>query len=191
MNDGQLDVMLRGSAPATRAQDALALNSNDILREARTSRRQRFRLWAAGVGLSVAIVGGGSAALAGAGMETPWGWIADNIFIIPQQDGSVCFQGMRIDFRDVDPDSAIVVDAREILSGIDVASLDTTQTERDLIWEATRSKNNPDPLSPDELKQSAIGTMVAQILFAELAARGHDVNPSPIVMHTETTECAE
>ncbi|AZC13553.1 hypothetical protein [Microbacterium sp. ABRD28] len=117
--------------------------------------------------------------------------MADNVFSIPQNNGEICFQGMRISFAGADQDAPIVADAREILSGIDVDALDTTQTEEDLAWEATRSKNNPDPLNPDELKQSAIGTMVAQIVFDELAARGYDLNPSPISVETQTTDCSQ
>lgn len=191
MDDVQFDVMLRGSAPATRPRDEIAAHSNRILSEARAGRRRRLQTWTAGIGLSAVLIGGGSAALAGSGVETPWGWMADNVFSIPQNNGEICFQGMRISFAGADQDAPIVADAREILSGIDVNALDTTQTEEDLAWEATRSKNNPDPLNPDELKQSAIGTMVAQIVFDELAARGYDLNPSPISVETQTTDCSQ
>lgn len=191
MDDGQFDVMLRGSAPTARSRDELAVDSDRIISEARAGRRRRLKSWVAGFGLSAVLIGGGSAALAGGGMETPWGWIADNVSTIPQENGEICFQGMRITFTGVEQDAPIVADAREILSGIDVDALDTTQTEEDLVWEASRSKNNPNPLNPDELKQSAIGTMVADIVFDELAARGYDLNPSPISVETQTTDCSQ
>jgi hypothetical protein len=126
-------------------------------------------------------------AAAGNGFLTPWGWVAENIFSIEQADGSICFQGMRIEFRDLPEGSAIVTDAREILSGIDIDALDTAETEALLAYERTPAGGG---LNDEQIRQSAVGTMVAQILFDELAARGYDLNPSPISMHTQI-ECGE
>lgn len=187
MDDSELDTLLRASAPAVPAVSDLPAHNERILREVGRGWR-RGRAWIAAAATLTIVLGGGSMALAGDGYPTPWGWIADNIFSFEQADGSICFQGMRIDFRDLDQDTPIVQDAQEILRNIDVGALDTTQTEKDLVWEATRSK---DPLTPDELRQSAVGTMVAQMLFEELSAKGYDLNPSPIAMHTNTTDCAQ
>lgn len=163
--------------------------NREILDSVRRGRRRR-RAWLVGAVTGVLLVGGGSVAVAGDGLLTPWGWIADNVFSFAQPDGSLCYQGMRIDFGGLPRDAPMVEDAREILQGIDVSSLDTTQMEKGLAWETTKSKHNPDPMTQAELKQSAIGTMVAEILFEELAAKGYDVNPSPISLAAQTTDCA-
>ncbi|MCU1439094.1 MAG: hypothetical protein JWP85_91 [Rhodoglobus sp.] len=126
-------------------------------------------------------------AAAGDGYLTPWGWVADNFFSFEQEDGSICYQGMRIEFRDLPQDSPIVVDARAILNNIDIEALDTSETEALLAYERTPEGGG---LDDDQMRQSAVGTMVAEILFAELAAKGYDVNPSPISMRAETA-CEE
>ncbi|MCP2635531.1 hypothetical protein K0817_003005 [Microbacterium sp. HD4P20] len=188
MDDTKMEELLYASSPPTVVPPELSSLNDEILARA-ARRRTGRRRWLAGVVAGLLVVAGGSVAVAGDGRLTPWGWVADNIFAFAQPDGSLCFQGMRIDFRGLDQDAPIVTDAQEILRGIDVSSLDTTQMEKGLVWEATESKHNPNPITQAELKQSAIGTMVAEILFDELAARGYDLNPSPISMAAQTTEC--
>lgn len=187
IDDQRLDTLLRSSGEGRQTSEDLFADNERILREARSGRLSRARKWGAVAGIPAVLVAGSSAAMAGSGLETPWGWIADNVFQTSNPDSSICFQGMRISFTGLSPDAPIVLDAQEILQGIDVEALDTTETERDLAWEA--SEANPGQVGPEGLKQSAVGAMVAEILFDELAARGYDLNPSPISLEAQTEGC--
>lgn len=181
IDDNRLEEMLRESKPQQIDGAALRADSARIVRQART-RHRHVRIWGAGAAAALLLFGGGSAALAGAGV-TPWGWFADNSHAIENPDGSLCFQGFRITHTGLAEDAPIVRDAVEILQGIDADALDTTQTERDI------ARDSPTALTPDALRQDAIGTMVAKRLFDELAARGHDVNPSPVGVHAQVEGC--
>jgi hypothetical protein len=97
-------------------------------------------------------------------------------------------------FEGVADDSEIVEDARAILSGIDLATLDTAATRAEVEREygsAVDLDNRPAPieLSESELQQTAIRWAAADILFAGLAARGYEMNPNPISLSTRSTGC--
>ena len=96
MNDTDLDFELRAAAPHVTNPVGLAGHRARILKEARARRGRRLRLWGASAAATVVLIGGGSVAMAGAGNETPWGWVADNVFAIEQTDGSACFQGLLV-----------------------------------------------------------------------------------------------
>ena len=191
MDDAELTERLRRSAPAVVEPEGLHDHSVRIVADANRSGKRRLGGLVATAITGVLVVGSGTMAAATDGAVTPWGWLAENVFSFTRSDGTICYQGMQIVFDGIDEDAAIVSDARTILQGIDVESLDTTQVEKDLAWEATKSTANPDPINADELKQSAIGTMVADILFDELDELGYDLNPSPIALHTSTAGCSD
>ncbi|MBD3943027.1 hypothetical protein IF188_15130 [Microbacterium sp. NEAU-LLC] len=190
MTDSRLEQLLRSSAPDDTVPVDLASFDARILGEA-AARRRRTPWWIAGTAVVMVTIGGGSMAVAGDGLMTPWGWVADNAFSLAQGDGTTCFQGMRIAHPGLADDAPIVLDAKEILRGIDVAALDTTEKEKELAYEGVRSAHNSDPLTQEGLRQSAIGAIVAEMLFEELAARGYEANPSPIALSADTTDCLQ
>src|SRR6478736_726855 len=89
-------------------------------------------MWSASVAASVILIGGGTAAMAGAGMETPWGWVADNVWSTLNADGSTCFQGWEIKRHGLADDDPIVRDAKDLIRGMDIATLDTTAIEAEV-----------------------------------------------------------
>ena len=123
VNSTEFEQMLRESAPAVVVPARLDAHEDRILAESRERRRRRGRLTLASIGMSVVLIGSGSAAMAGFGVQTPWGWVAENVFEIAPTDGARCYQGMRIDPDPGAEDSAIVRDARAILSSIDIAAV--------------------------------------------------------------------
>ncbi len=82
MDDDELDALIRDAAPRVTVPAGLASHRAQILAEARGRRGRRLRIWGASIVASVALVGGGAVAMEGGGNETPWGWIADNVFSI-------------------------------------------------------------------------------------------------------------
>jgi len=173
-----LDSELRAAAPRSSGARRLAFHRERILAEARGRRRRIVRLWGASVAASVILVGGGTAAMAGAGMETPWGWIADNVLTTINGDGTTCFQGWEITRHGLAEDDPIVRDAQEVLRGIDLTTLDTAAME-EVVREDYANATGPDgKLSPinasdSVVKRDAINRIVAQTVFDGLLARGH------------------
>ncbi|MDQ1122148.1 hypothetical protein QE412_000721 [Microbacterium trichothecenolyticum] len=96
MNDLDLDTRIRDAAPRLASVEGLSDHRARILREARARSGRRLRVWGASAAASVLLVGSGSVAMAGGGNETPWGWIADNVFSVERTDGSVFFQGLLV-----------------------------------------------------------------------------------------------
>jgi hypothetical protein len=193
MND--LDTRIRAAAPDIPDVPGLADHRARILQEARGRRGRRLRIWAASTVASILLIGGGSMAVAGTGNETPWGWIADNVFSIGRPDGSACFQGIRVMWEGLAADDPIVLDARAIVADIDLEALDTTAVEAQILADHVAAMNDPNEpapreMSPDEVKQSAISSIVAERLFAGLLERGHEMWPGHEVrLSSDTTEC--
>jgi hypothetical protein len=180
MNDIDLDARIRDAGPQLSDVSGLSDHRARILREARSRRGRRLRMWGASAAASVVLIGGGSVAMAGAGNETPWGWVADNVFSIEHTGGSACFQGLLVKWDGLAEDDPIVVDAKAIVSGIDLQTLDTSQKEAELLADfanATDSdgKISPITMSDDELKQYAINQIVAETLWEGLEERGHEM----------------
>lgn len=178
MNDLDLENRIRDAAPHPASLNGLAAHRIRILNEARASRSRRLRIWGASAAATVVLVGGGSVAMAGAGNETPWGWVADNVFSIERTDGSACFQGLLVKWDGLAEDDPIVVDAKAIVSGIDLGALDTAEKETELLESFAKAtdidgKVSPITMSDDEVKQYAISQIVSEILFKELDRRGH------------------
>lgn len=196
MNDLELETRLRDGAPHLADVPSLFEHRRRILREAGVRRGRRLRIWTASAVASVLFIGGGSVAMAGDGRETPWGWIADNVFSIERADGSACFQGMQIKWYGLEDDDPMVVDAREIVSGIDLETLDTAATEAQILADHVAAKNRPGEPEPyeqsaDEVKQSALHSIVADKLFAELNERGYEMWPGhEVSLSSDTTDCS-
>lgn len=82
MDNTELDLLLRETAPQPPLPNGLAAHLERILAGARSRRTRRLRVWTASTAVAAVIFGGGSAAMAASGMETPWGWVADNVFSV-------------------------------------------------------------------------------------------------------------
>lgn len=195
MHDTEMDIRLRDAAPHLASPNGLADHRARILSEARARRGRRLRLWGASAAASIVLIGGGSVAMAGAGNETPWGWIADNVFSIERSNGTACFQGIVVKWDGLEEDDPIVVDAKTIVSGMDLESLDTTAKEAALrieYAEATNGDGEPSPIvvSADQLTQDAVFQMVADELWAGLEERGHEMWPGhEVSLAGQGTDC--
>lgn len=195
MHDTEMDIRLRDAAPHLASPNGLADHRARILSEARARRGRRLRLWGASAAASIVLIGGGSVAMAGAGNETPWGWIADNVFSIERSNGTACFQGIVVKWDGLQEDDPIVVDAKTIVSGMDLESLDTTAKEAALrieYAEATNGDGEPSPIvvSADQLTQDAVFQMVADELWAGLEERGHEMWPGhEVSLAGQGTDC--
>lgn len=195
MYDTELETRIREAAPLVSTPAGLGAHRERILREARERTGRRLRLWGASAAASIVLLGGGSVAMAGSGTETPWGWVADNVFSIERSDGSACFQGILVKWEGLSEDDPRVVDAKSIVAGIDLESLDTSAMEEELraeYAEATDIDGKPHPivLSPAELKQDAISRIVADELFSTLRARGYEMSPErEVYLSGQSTDC--
>lgn len=195
MNDLDLNTRIRDAAPHLASVDGLSDHCVRILKEARARRSRRLRVWGASAAASILLVGGGSIAMAGGGNETPWGWVADNVFSIERIDGSACFQGLLVEWDGLAEDDPIVVDAKAIVSGMDLESLDTTAKEAELSADYAGVTNDKGEsasivMSAAELKQQAVFQMVADELWAGLDERGHEMWPGhEVILSAQETDC--
>ncbi|MEE2522390.1 hypothetical protein V1639_02840 [Pseudarthrobacter sp. J75] len=195
MNDLDLETRIRAAAPQVSIPLGLAEHSTRILQEARARRGRRLRKWAMGVAASVAIVGGGTIAVAGNDLHTPWGWTADNVHQFPGPNGQTCFTGIQVKPDGVADDAPVVIAAREILAGIDLDALDTSEWTAWLETEEDRRNGVGRPgvvhhtpeeiamkLTPEEIAQDAMIRTAADLLYAELRDRGLTSDDEPSVM---------
>jgi hypothetical protein len=199
MNDDELGTHIREAAPQVTVPRGLASHRAQILAEARGRRGRRLRIWAASVAASVVLIGGGSVALAGSGNETPWGWIADNVLSIDRSDGEACFQGIVVKWEGLSKDDPLVQDAKAIVAGIDLTSLDTAAKEAEIRADLAASEPvrrldgevKRIELSDAEAKQWAIGQLVAEQLWAGLGDRVNDMRPGhEVSLATQTSDCS-
>lgn len=199
MDDDEIGVRIRAAGPKVAAPRGLAAHRSQILAEARGRRGRRFRLWAASSVASVVLVGGGTVAMAGGGNETPWGWVADNVFSIGQPGGTACFQGMVVKWEGLADDDPLVQDAKAIVSGIDLAALDTTAKEEEIRDGLARSEpvQHMDgevkriEMSDAEIKQQAITQLVAEQLWAGLGDRTVNMDPGrEVYLSSQTSDCS-
>lgn len=188
MNDTDFEQMLRESSPPVTSPVGIEAHQHRILNEARARRASRGKRVIAAVGLSVLLVGGGSAALASNGYQTPWGWVAENVFEVPLDNGARCYQGMRIEYdAGYSKDSPMAQDAQEILESIDVVALaaDTSQKEREL-----RQKLVGQQMSDADWKQMAVFDLVWDQLAAQLVERGYSMDDAwPISLQGQRDQC--
>ncbi len=195
MNDLDLDARLRAAAPHLAHVDGLAAHRARMLAEAGARRSRRWRVWGGSAMASVVLIGGGSVAMAGGGNETPWGWVADNVFSIERSDGSACFQGMRVQWDGLAEDDPMVVDAKAIVAGIDLPALDTSAKEAELAAEYAAARGldgEPSPIdaSADQLRQDAVFQIVSDELWAGLAERGYEMRPGrEVSLSGQGTDC--
>ncbi|QEW03029.1 hypothetical protein [Microbacterium lushaniae] len=176
MNDLDFESRVRNAAPNTATPIGLADHSGRILREARARRTRQVRLWAASAAASVVLVGAGTVAVAGNGLQTPWGWTADNVYQIPGPDGETCFAGLVVKPDGVADDAPVVQEAHEIVAALDLDALDTSAAAAELIVANDQPFADGSPgvahYTDEEIAQSAMHQTVAKILFAELEDRG-------------------
>lgn len=195
MYNTDLESRLRKAAPRVTSPVGLGEHRARILAEARAKTGRRLRAWGATAAASIFLIGGGSVAMAGSGNETPWGWAADNVFAIDRADGSACFQGIVVKWEGLSEDDPLVVDAKAIVAGIDLDTLDTTAVEEELrveYAEATGADGQPLPreVSPAQLKQDAIHKIVASELFSGLDERGYEMTPGrEVSLSSQTSDC--
>ena len=193
--DTGLTTRIAEATPAVSPPIDLAGHRGRILAEARARRSHRIRLGIASAVASLALIGGGSMAMAGNGGETPWGWVADNVFSIDRPDGSFCFQGSRVILGGIDADSDIARDARDLVTSIDTEALDTRAEEARIRAEnaaAVGLDGEPAPIvrSDDQIRLDAIHAILADELFDGLAERGHVLPAgSEISLESRTTDC--
>lgn len=176
MDDFDIDGHLRSSAPHVTTPPGLAEHRRGILADVRGRRRTGIRIWTGAALVSTALVGAGTVAVAGNGTETPWGYSADAVYSIPGPNGQVCFAGLRVMPDGVAENSDVMLEARDIVAGIDLDALDTTAYEAEMAAEIGRPFDDGSAgtvfYTPQEMRQSAVHRTVADILFAELEDRG-------------------
>ncbi|MFC6355107.1 hypothetical protein [Luethyella okanaganae] len=169
MDEVRLEAMLREAAPQVATPISLESHRARILFDARSRARGKAGAWVAAIAALALALGGTSVAAASSGLDTPWGWVADNVFSFYQADSSVCFQGTRIVLHGVPEDSEAARDAQMIVNGIDIASLDTGAAEA---W--VREQEGIEKLSKGTVHQLAVHRAVAEVLFGELAMHGYN-----------------
>ena len=179
MDNTELELLLRDAAPQPHLPTGLAAHRERILAGAKARRTRRVRVWTATAAAVAVLLGGGSAAMAGSGMETPWGWVADNVFSVPNA-AQQCFAGFTIGVAG-EEDSDAAREAREFLSGLDLATLDTAQMEgetRAALLNANDEQGGASPtvVSDAELKQRAVWRVASELVWEHLAAEGYDPN---------------
>lgn len=190
MDNTELELMLRETAPQPPLPAGLAGHRERILADARPRRARRLRAWTAGVAASVLLFGGGSAAMAAGGMETPWGWVADNVFSVAN-DAELCFAGFTVSFADgVDEDSAIARETRAFVGALDLETLDTVQMEAEnresyLTAQDENGDVNPITMSDAQAKQMAVWRVASNLMWEHLEAKGYDPNLVGFGMTTE------
>ncbi|MDF2666100.1 MAG: hypothetical protein K0R81_1950 [Microbacterium sp.] len=198
MDDDELEARIRAAGPRVTAPKGLASHRSLILAEARRPRGRRFRFWASSAIASVLLIGGGSVAVASGGTETPWGWVADNVFSIGRADGSACFQGIVVKWEGLADDDALVRDAKAIVSGIDLATLDTTEKEAEIRHDLANSEPVQQldgevrriEMTDAEITQQAIHQLVSEHLWAGLGDRVHEMRPGQEVsLSSQTSDC--
>jgi hypothetical protein len=198
MNDEELGAHIRNASPQVTVPAGLPSHRAQILAEARGRRGRRLRIWAASVAASVVLIGSGSVVMAGNGNETPWGWVADNVFSIGRSDGSACFQGILVKWEGLPDDDPLVHDAKAIVAGIDLTRLDTTAKEAEIRADLAASEpvlNRDGELkqierSDAEIKQQAIYLLVSEQLWAGLGDRVDDMRPGhEVSLSSETNDC--
>jgi hypothetical protein len=194
MNEVQFTQALRDSAPVVSAPETLGSHSERIIAEGRTRRSRRARSWIGAVVVMGVLAGGTSVAVAGDGRETPWGWVAENVFSIEQPDAEVCFQGTRVMFEGVAADSPIVEDARDIARSIDIDQVNLAPIEGAIRREHAAAKDlngKPAPMveSRSQVKQAAVHKYIFETVMDELEARGYPTSSSPISIASQTMGC--
>lgn len=193
MDNTELDLLLRETAPQPPLPDGLAAHREKILAGAKMRRTRRVRMWTASTAVAAVILGGGSAAMAGSGMETPWGWVADNVFSV-SNGAEICFAGYTVSFVGVDADSSIVQDARAFVGSLDLDTLDTTQMEaalREANLAAVDENGDRKPIAQNdaELKQMAVWRVASEMMWKHLASKGYETDPNGIGFNMATDGC--
>lgn len=202
MNDTDLETMLRQSAPSAKAPLGLEAHAERILAEAvPPRRRRRAAKWSAAIVMTTLLVGGGSAAMAGYGVQTPWGWMADTLSFTEREDGSLCYQGLRIETDGtVADDSPEVLAAQEILHSIDVSALDPAEVDAAVAdlrtqLDGVRTFDSDKPVTEGwteaDWRLNAVLDIVGDRLFAELEERGYSMDDgSPVSLAGQMRPCA-
>lgn len=188
MNDEALEARLREAAPHVAVPINLADRRAALFGRAR-KRRGRARVSITSAIISLALIGGGTIAVAGGDHMTPWGWMADNSFTIERPTGGNCFVGIRVKWDGVPEDDPMVQDAKSILNSIDLESLDIAEA----LAEARATNDTAPEVSKqtsDEMRMQAMVTVAAHATFDELIARGYEMHPGhEVSISSEGTAC--
>lgn len=188
MNDDELETRLQDAAPSVSVPVDLAERRGELFERAR-KRRGRTRVGITSAIVSLALIGGGTIAVAGGEHMTPWGWMADNSFTIERPAGGNCFVGILIKWDGVTEDDPMVQDARSILNSIDLERLDIA----DALAEARTSNDTAPEISrqtEDELRMQTMATVAAHMTFDELIARGYQMRVGhEVSISSEGTAC--
>lgn len=187
--DVDLDRRLRNSAPEASPLPGVASFRARVLSEAQRRTARRARTWVGSAAATLMLIGGGSVAVAGGNHMTPWGWFADNSATIERPGGADCFVGIRVQWEGVDESDPMVRDAKEILSAMDVTTLDiSAQMDEDVALNETRPA--AEKLTTDELRLMAMGTAASWETMEELIARGYEMRPGhEVVISADSTTC--
>lgn len=180
MNDTELDVLLRRSAPPALVPDGLDGHTSRILRAARASRSRWARV-GIGAGVTAALlVGGGATAIATGAWEFT--------LTTTNTDGLTCTATFRVTGltktgpntyevatigQQGDVSDALWAAANEIAQGIDIADLDRAYIEQQEEW----YRANPMPagapqLTKSQIKRNAVIDAAGKELVDQLVARG-------------------
>lgn len=195
MNDLDLESRIRAAAPQVSQPLGLAEHSTRILEGARRRRQHRRRVWAAGAAASAVIVGGGTVAVAGNGLQTPWGWTADNVYQFPGPNGQTCYSGLKVQADGVADDAPEVVAAREYVAGLDLDTLDTSAAKARAEAENDKPFGDGTPgvlhNSPELIEQFAVHWTVADLLTTEMENRGLRTpgQQGPVSLFSTTQGC--
>lgn len=181
MDNAELELLLRNTAPQPLLPTGLAGHRERILAETMPRRAKRLRAWTAGVVAAGLLLGGGTAAMAAGGMETPWGWVADNVFSVSNGD-EICFAGFTVSFSDgVNENSEIAQETHAFVGALDLETLDTAQMEAEIREsDLTAQDDNGDTVpisrSDAEVKQIAVWRVASNLTWEHLEAKGYDPN---------------
>lgn len=193
MDNTELELLLRETMPQPPLPTGLAGHRERILAEAKPRRTRRIRMWTASTAVAALLIGGGSAAMAGSGMETPWGWVADNVFSV-SNGAELCFAGMTVGFVGVDEDSDIVREAREFVGSLDLETLDTSRMEAEIRESNLTAQDengdvSPITMSDARVKQMAVWRMTSELMWAHLEAEGYEMEPNTISFNAAMEGC--
>lgn len=195
MNDLDLETRLRAAASLASTPVDVDIHALRIMHEGRGRRARRTRVWAASVAATAVIVGGGAVAVAGNGMQTPWGWTADNVYQFAGPNGQTCFAGLLVKPEGVADDAEAVVVAREFVAGLDLSALDTSAAIAKLEADNDRPFDDGTPgiahYTAEDIAQSAMHQTVADLLFEELKDRGlsYSEEEGPVSFFSQSQGC--
>jgi len=192
MDDETLFARLAASAPPTSPRgDRLRAALDEAVTATRPARQRRNRWLLGGVGLSVALLGGATAAFASEPLLDWLGFAPDQSLSHTNSDGDFCVAGMAVRPDGVEDDDASFLAAKKVLLGIDFDTLEIPDNVRDnyaysaeaaaakAAWIAEHNAAHPEatlqPALSDPESSMLIDTAY-QIIVADVASEGLDTS---------------